>query len=140
MFANVTDGRGLSDYDELHLFHSHDLKTGWQPHACNPVISDVTCARPAGAILRNGNQMLRPSQDSRKIYGHGLVINEITTLTVDAYAERTLHRLLPGSDAVWQGIHTLNTTGKLSAIDLLLPHQQRSSSAEAPGSNLLRAS
>lgn len=125
MFANVTDGRGLSDYDELHLFSSDHLTTGWRPHPRNPVVSDVTSARPGGAIVRQGNRILRPSQDSRRIYGQGLVVNEITTLTTNDYEERCLCRFLPKPDAVWQGMHTLNTAGTLSAIDLILPHRHR---------------
>ena len=46
--------------DELHLFTSTSLSGPWQPHPRNPIVSDVRCARPAGAIQRWGSRLVRP--------------------------------------------------------------------------------
>lgn len=134
IFAAVTDGAGLSDYDELHLFYSDDLLKGpWNPHPLNPVLSDVTGARPAGAILRQSGRLLRPAQDSRSIYGRGLVMHEITMLSPEAFEERPVERLLPAAGSPWRGLHTFNTAGGLAAIDLIVPARHRTRLTRATG-------
>ena len=104
LFGTVAEP-GASLLDELHLFMAPELRGPWTPHPANPVVSDVRCARPAGPVLRTpGGGLVRPAQDGSRRYGGSLVLQEILTLTPDAYAERTLDRLdaadVPGARAV----------------------------------------
>ena len=59
MFATV-GGRGTTLGDELHLFLAGSPLGPWAPHPANPIVSDVRAARPAGAILRDGDRLVRP--------------------------------------------------------------------------------
>ena len=77
MFASV-GGRGTTLGDELHLFHAASPLGPWAPHPANPVVSDVRAARPAGAILRDGDRLVRPAQDGSRRYGWAVSLREIT--------------------------------------------------------------
>ena len=77
MFASV-GGHGTTLGDELHLFHAASPLGPWAPHPANPVVSDVRAARPAGAILRDGDRLVRPAQDGSRRYGWAVSLREIT--------------------------------------------------------------
>ena len=63
------------------LFHSEKLHSSeWIAHPKNPVVSDVTKSRPAGNIFNYNGKLIRPSQNSAKRYGYGIVYNEILIL------------------------------------------------------------
>jgi len=112
---------GISGNDELHLFSSQSLDSqDWQPHPQNPVMSDATCARPAGAFLQENGRLYRPSQDSRERYGYGLVMNEVVELSTSKYQEFVLDRILP-ERLGWgyRGMHTLNKSASLTTVDLI---------------------
>ena len=68
MFVTVSSGK-YSNCDELCLFFSDAIKGPWTPHACNPLVSDVRHARPAGNLFYDGSRLIRPSQDCSKSYG-----------------------------------------------------------------------
>lgn len=111
LFASVAHD-GFSLDDELHLFWA-DTPTGpWEPHARNPVKSDVRSARPAGRVFWSGDRLIRPAQDCAGRYGRALVFNEIDVLTRTAYRERVTGRCPPRPPAI--GIHTYNRYGSVS--------------------------
>jgi hypothetical protein len=122
MFSTVTDGHGVSSSDELYIHYTDDILSGiWKPHAANPVVSDVTCARPAGSFFWSGSRLFRPAQDSSGSYGYGLVIHEVEALTQNVYRERVDRRILPDNEpGSWRGIHTYNATRGLAAVDFLI--------------------
>lgn len=121
LFSAVTDGHGVSASDELGIHYADDLLGGsWQAHAGNPVVSDVTCARPAGSFIHSRCKLYRPAQDSRNQYGYGIVINEVETLTPDIYRERVVQRALLGEDkSGWRNVHTYNACNGLAVVDFL---------------------
>ncbi len=58
LFANIVENPGASSFDELFLFSSDDLLTGsWTPHPCNPIVSDVRRARPAGRLFERDGEL-----------------------------------------------------------------------------------
>jgi hypothetical protein len=116
MFVGISNGR-FSTCDELGIFFSDALTGPWTPHPANPVVSDVRRSRPAGALFRNGDRLIRPSQDCAKAYGYAIVFSEVLTLTETEYEERPFSRLHPDWVKGNQGTHTYTRTGKFEVID-----------------------
>jgi hypothetical protein len=118
LFAAVTETRGASLADELHIFSSEQLNSAeWQPHPRNPVVSDCRNARPAGKLFIEGDRLYRPAQNSSYHYGYGFNLNEIATLTDSEYAEVTVSKAEPNWDPRIIGTHTFSRTGSLHFID-----------------------
>lgn len=121
LFANVRENAGTSSFDELFLFYADDLLAGnWTPHARNPIVSDVTSARPAGKIFIHNGNLYRPSQNSAPIYGYGVKINHIVTLTETEYQEECVNEIEPLWDKSIIAVHTLNFVNDLTIIDGLM--------------------
>jgi hypothetical protein len=122
MFAGVSNGK-YSNCDELNLFFTDVLTGPWTPHPCNPVLSDVRRARPAGALFYDRGRLIRPSQDCGKAYGYALVFSEVVTLSETQYEERLVSRLDPDSAQGILAIHTYNRTEQFEVIDKTLREQ-----------------
>lgn len=116
MFVNIGVD-GTETHDELHLYYSDNLLGEWRPHRCNPVKSDVRCARPAGKLFRRDGVLYRPAQICAPLYGSGVSINRVLQLSPQAYLEQEDERILPTHAEGLLGIHTLNRAGELSVID-----------------------
>lgn len=108
---------GGSFSDALHLWWSERLQGPWTPHARNPVLVDITAARPAGRVVQRNGRLIRPVQDNGAGYGAALALAEITRLDRDGFEQRIIARI--GSGPRWQGrrLHTLNRAGGLECID-----------------------
>jgi hypothetical protein len=105
--------------DELHIFTSRAPHGPWQPHTRNPVVSDVRCARPAGAIQRWGSRLVRPAQDCARRYGGAISFREIDVLSVEDYAEHEVARIDPGDlGGRARATHTYTSDGSFEAVDL----------------------
>lgn len=118
LFCSIKPHAAASENDELHIFSSEDLCRGpWLPHRGNPVITDVTRARPAGRCFSHDGRMIRPSQNCAGIYGFGFNLNQIRRLDDDAYEEKWV----AGTDAAqYRGMiatHTYAREGDLSVVD-----------------------
>lgn len=116
MFVNVAV-EGADPNDELCLYSALDLAGPWLAHPMNPIVSDVTRARPAGSIFFDGTHWIRPSQDSALTYGHALVLNRIEVLTTETYREVHIYRIDPGWQPRATGTHTLSRSRLFEAID-----------------------
>ncbi|MCZ8546608.1 formyl transferase [Mesorhizobium qingshengii] len=123
MFATVRDGGGTirdgggAFSDALHLWSAPDFRGPWTPHANNPVLIDIASARPAGRMVKRGNDLIRPVQDCRRSYGAALGIARVARLDptgMEQVVETILH---PGE--LWSGrkLHTLNEAGGFEFID-----------------------
>lgn len=124
MFTNAAKP-GEEINDELFLFSSDKLLGDWKPHRRNPVKSDVRSARPAGRLFRRGEGLYRPGQICAPLYGSGIALHRVKSLTADEYIEEEEHRIMPPDrDTRGQarlgailGIHTINRAGDLSVTD-----------------------
>jgi hypothetical protein len=113
LFVNQRPHAGTSAFVELYAYHSPSLiNPVWTPHALNPIISDVRCARPAGRIFERNGKLYRPAQDSGLRYGHRIKIQEILKLTPTEYFEKTVEILSPDASKKMLGTHTFNFTDK----------------------------
>jgi len=103
--------------EELHVFFSSSLATGWTPHPLNPVVSDIRRARPAGTPFLLGGQLIRPAQDCSRRYGGSIVFNRVEILDEERYLERPVSRIGPGWAPGVTATHTYNRVEELTVVD-----------------------
>jgi hypothetical protein len=116
MFAVVRQAIGGYS-DTLAIWTSGQLFGTWSPLQNNPVLVDDRTARPAGAFVMRGGQLMRPVQDCRNGYGAALSLARVTRLDESGFEQVIETHLAPGR--AWPGrkLHTLNSNGRLEAID-----------------------
>ena len=102
----------------LHAYHAQALRGPWYEHALNPIVVDVTCARPAGQPFVIDGVLYRPGQSSAGSYGSGMAIARIDELTPQTYRETVVRRIdLSGHGRYGDGTHTLSFANGTIAID-----------------------
>lgn len=118
LFACAANHPSVSTNDQLFLYYSNDLfSPAWTPHPCSPIATHAANCRPAGRIFRHDGRLCRPAQNNASPqYGFGLVINEITTLTENAYSEKPLASLAASSLNL-KACHHLDFTSSVVVID-----------------------
>lgn len=118
LFTNIAKD-GASDWEELYLFYSDNILGTWHSHPLNPIISDVTRARPAGKIFINKKgEIIRPSQDCSKCYGYATNLNVITKISTSEYEEKLKEKILPKTLGNYFGTHTFNKSEELYFFDV----------------------
>ena len=116
LFVGISNGL-YSNSEELGLFMAESLTGPWRPHPLSPVVCDVRCARPAGALFEEDGRLIRPAQDCSRAYGYATTFQEVVTLNEEMYEERALARLEPGWVARNRGSHTYTRSENFEAID-----------------------
>jgi hypothetical protein len=116
LFVNMSL-RGANIQDELYLYHAASPLGPWTAHPANPVVSDVTRARPAGTIFRSGDDWIRPAQDCSLTHGGALALHRIEALSETEYREVPVRRIEPGWVPGAIGTHTLSRGAGYEAID-----------------------
>ena len=105
---------------ELYIYYSDSpISKNWTAHTENPVISDVSRARPAGGFYRVNGTFIRPSQNCSKRYGYGLKFNEIKVLNEREYQELEIQSVEPHWDKRIVGVHTFNYNRELNMSDAI---------------------
>jgi hypothetical protein len=120
MFTCMVENPGGGRVDELFVFYAdHFMTDKWQSHMKNPVVSDATHARPAGALFRENGKLYRPAQNCSGLYGYDVVLCEIQELNECDYAEDAK----PFADRSQKPHmicgHTLNHSGGITIGDAL---------------------
>lgn len=109
---------GDADNTTLHLRHADRPEGPWTEAAGNPVKIDVANARPAGAMFRVGDMLIRPAQICTPHYGRGLVLNRVDALDEHGYAETAVARILPPLRGRYRdGVHTIAIAGDWLVFD-----------------------
>jgi hypothetical protein len=109
--------RGTS-HTRLEIFHSPDLFGPWKPHVRNPVKADIRSTRPAGKPFIREGALYRPAQDCSGSYGGAVVLNRVSILTPEDYAESPCLRI--EAQPEWKfpdGLHTLSWTEDCILVD-----------------------
>jgi hypothetical protein len=120
LFAALSDG-GASSWDALGLFYADDLHGSWRAHERNPVLVDVSAARPGGAFVPYSGQLRRVAQDCSAGYGSGMTICAVETLDPENYSQRVLTRLAPPPGTGARAAHTINRCADIEVMDFLAP-------------------
>jgi hypothetical protein len=129
LFACVANNDGTSLSKNLVLYYSNSLlNDSWISHPQNPIISDISKARPAGNIFNMQNKIIRPSQNCSKYYGYGLCFNEIIKLTEIEYEEKLIESFEPKSNDGVLAMHTFNHKNNLTIIDVIFKRPRSLSS------------
>jgi hypothetical protein len=119
LFTNIKEDRG-SSLNSLHLFWAEDpVSRVWKPHPANPVVRDLSSARPAGRIFMQDGDLIRPSQDSSRRYGGALRFNRILRLDEGAYSEEPIAGFAPVGAKI-RATHTFNQAGGMTVIDAVV--------------------
>lgn len=106
LYAFAVDGPALSDI---------------RPHKYNPVVIGSATARNAGRVFASGGRLFRPSQNNAHgIYGYGLNIMEIDTLSLDAYREHRVRAIAPDFKPGLIGCHHFDADGGRYILDARL--------------------
>jgi hypothetical protein len=117
LFINMAVNECVPLNDELFLFYSDSPFGPWLPHAQNPIVSNVCSARPAGPIFEQDGQLIRPSQDCSRRYGHKIKLNCIDVLTESEYHEHEIGEIGPGWVPGNLATHTLSRDEALQVMD-----------------------
>jgi hypothetical protein len=120
LFTSIDQTGNISgNSTELFLFYADDIFSDkWKNHPDNPIVSDVRTARPAGKLFIHEDKIYRPSQNCTGRYGRGFNISQVTKLTEYEYSETLISETEPGWDSKLKGIHTLNSDGDFTVIDV----------------------
>jgi hypothetical protein len=102
----------------LLVWYALRLEGPWTPHTANPVKIDIRSTRPAGTPFEHEGRLYRPAQDCSRAYGGRIVINQVTRLTPDEFAEEPVATIEPTADSPYPaGRHTLSALGDMTLID-----------------------
>jgi len=115
MCAMSECGGGIND--ELFLFFSASPLGRLVAHPCNPIVSDVRCARPAGIPYVQSSALIRPGQDCSEEYGRAIRLNVVEELNARRYRERPIGSIEPRELPGCSGTHTINSTGDWTVTD-----------------------
>jgi len=88
----------------------------WSLHPAGCISGDVRGARCAGAVIRDGERLIRPSQECAGGYGHSVCFNEMH-LGDATYEEKPCAQLMPEALRCIAGVHTYNRAGEWEVVD-----------------------
>ena len=102
----------------LFIWYAPGLLGPWEPHAANPVKTDIRSARPAGTPFMHKDYLYRPAQDCSKTYGGRIVLNRVTQLTPTAFKEEPAGVIEPDVNSPFpHGRHTVSSVGNFTIVD-----------------------
>ncbi len=102
----------------LYCYHAESPFGPFEPHANNPVKTDIRSARPAGNFFQIGEKPFRPAQDCTLHYGRAVEVNEIVRLSPQHFEEKPVKRIIPLPAFTYsKGLHSLNGNQNYTVID-----------------------
>jgi methionyl-tRNA formyltransferase len=118
IFTNL-DKSLVKDYgSQLHIFYGTDPFTeNWTPHYKNPVIFDSLKARNGGLIIEEDAIYRTYQRQGFNIYGEGVGVAKINTLTTSEYSEEVIFEAVPRFFKNLKGTHTYNFHRGLLVFD-----------------------
>lgn len=110
--------RAKGPNDHLCVWWAKELLGPWCAHQENPVKVDVRSSRPAGLPFVNGGELFRPAQDCSVRYGGRVVLNRITALSPEHFAEEPVAALPPDPSGGYPlGTHTVAAFDGMTVVD-----------------------
>ena len=112
--------RGGNSNNRLYIYYADKLAGPYVAHAGNPVKDSLSGARPAGNFIKMEGNIYRPSQNCAEYYGKSVLINRVTVLNENEFAEETVLEIkAPSKTGFNYGIHTINVMDNVIVIDAL---------------------
>lgn len=103
---------------KLRIWVAKSLRGPWTRHPLDPARIARDQVRPAGPIFRAGGNLYRPSQDCRRGYGSGIILNRIERLSPTDFLETPMREWRAERDSPYgEGVHTLSFTATHAVID-----------------------
>lgn len=119
---------------KLWLWHAPDFAGPWRPHAANPVKASLAGGRNAGTPFPHQGALFRPAQDCSNHYGGAVILQRITRLTPEEFAEEPVARVEPAPDWPYpDGLHHLAAAGERTWLDALCVRFSPAASARVFG-------
>lgn len=109
--------RGKDSNRCLYVYYSDQPEGPYQGHAKNPVVNNMSFARPAGNMIIDNGILYRVSQECSRSYGEYINITKIKQLTDLNYEEDFCKSIKAQQDEYSDGLHTLNGIGGLCVVD-----------------------
>jgi hypothetical protein len=119
LLANISQTPHKDLCNELHVFaiDGPELRS-LTPHPGNPVVIDSRTARNGGRPFVRDGRLFRPSQNnSHGVYGYGLNLMEVTTLSLAGYAEQPRVVFTPGFKPGIAAVHHVDAVGDRFVVD-----------------------
>ncbi len=86
LFTTINQERTLT----LRLYYSEDLDNNWVEHPCSPICTGDDIARNGGSVFHYRNELYRPVQNCRDLYGGNLSVFKIKELSKTVYHEEVM--------------------------------------------------
>lgn len=120
LFLSKSQENNFDHCNELYIYKIDSLALNKvTPHQQNPVIIDSRKARNGGPIFTWNEVQYRPAQVNIKgIYGFGLKIHKIKSLSLENYEEEEVTEALPYFRKGLTGVHHLHQLKDFFVIDL----------------------
>jgi hypothetical protein len=109
---------GSSSWDNLEVYAAEALEGPWLPVSDRPAVVDSRAARSAGALWVDNGNLIRPAQDCSVTYGGGITLCRVDQLSQNGYVQALLGSFGASDGKRNLGVHTINSAGKLQAIDI----------------------
>jgi hypothetical protein len=114
LFYTKADGA----ISNLNIAFADSLFDEFKRHPKNPVKVSRSSARPAGTPFFVDEKLYRPAQNCSETYGGSIIINRVTTLNEEDFAEEFVKEIKPNpSDFYNEGLHTISDFGEYTLID-----------------------
>lgn len=115
--TQATQRQSLNEH--LYLYRAETPLGPFEPHANNPVKSNVRGTRPAGAMFWHEGSLYRPTQDCSRVYGEAVVLQRVDELSESSFRETEVAYIAPDQRSQVRRMHTLNSTTGLRVMDVL---------------------
>ena len=113
----ATDG-SVGSNSHLNIYYSKNPLTKWSEHRLNPVKINIKSSRGGGEIFKEGESIIRPTQNCYPIYGTSIIFNKIEILTPDNFKEVIIGEIEVPKNSKYKGIHTFSRNKDSYVIDL----------------------
>ena len=113
----ATDG-SFGSNSFLNIFYAEDPLSNWSQHELNPVKINTQNSRGGGEIFKEGDSIIRPTQNCYPHYGTSLLFNKIVTLSPKEFKEKLIGEVKTSGESPYKGIHTFSRNKNSFIVDL----------------------
>lgn len=109
--------RGTDSNKDLFIYYAEQPEGPWTSLAKNPMVKDAAMARPAGYLVKSGNDLYRVIQKCDKYYGEAVNVSKIARLTTEDFEEESVKELRAQKDEYSNNFHTVNGLDGITVVD-----------------------